>query len=88
MNDGLEGHTCSYSPGRKLLTLDELVAWLGVSTSWVYERTRRNAIPHVDVGRFLRFDADEIEAWLRSGDSGLQLGSLPEPESALSGRGR
>lgn len=47
-----------------LLTADELAAVLRVRKSWVYAATRSNAIPHVRLGRYVRFRADAIEAWL------------------------
>jgi excisionase family DNA binding protein len=45
-----------------LLTLDEVVAWLRVPRSWVYERTRKGQIPCLKLGKYLRFDRDELLA--------------------------
>ena len=42
------------------LTIDEAVA-----LSWLYERTRTNTIPHLKLGKYLRFDRDEVIAWAR-----------------------
>lgn len=60
-----------------LLSIDELCAWLGMSKSWVWERTRRDAIPVVRLGRYVRFRKSEIVAWIESGDASLERGSLP-----------
>jgi excisionase family DNA binding protein len=37
---------------------------LGVPTSWVREQTRAGAIPHVRLGRYVRFDEDAVRAWV------------------------
>jgi excisionase family DNA binding protein len=47
-----------------LLTLDEVVAWLRVPRSWVYERTRKGQIPHVKLGKYLRFSRQAVAEWL------------------------
>ena len=41
----------------ELLTLDEVAALLKLPKSWIYERTRRKLIPHVKLGKYLRFSA-------------------------------
>lgn len=46
-----------------LLTVDELAAQLRVPTSWVYDHVRE--IPHLKLGRHVRFEQDAITAWLR-----------------------
>ena len=51
----------------ELLTVDELAALLKVPKSWVYARTRRRGsqrLPHVKVGKYLRFHEQTIRAWL------------------------
>ena len=37
---------------------------LGVPVSWVRESTRSGAIPHVRLGRYCRYDLDDVDAWL------------------------
>ena len=51
----------------ELLTIDEVAALLKVPKSWIYERTRRKAIPHIKLGKYLRFQADVLARWLGSG---------------------
>jgi excisionase family DNA binding protein len=46
------------------LNVDEAAALIGVKKSWLYERTRTNAVPHLKIGKYLRFDRDELMAWL------------------------
>jgi len=47
------------------LTIDETAALIHVPKSWLYERTRTNTIPHLKLGKYLRFDRDELIAWAR-----------------------
>jgi excisionase family DNA binding protein len=37
---------------------------LGVPKSWVLESARSGAIPHVRLGRYVRFDLDDVDEWL------------------------
>jgi excisionase family DNA binding protein len=39
---------------------------LGVPVSWVRETTRSDAIPHVRLGRYVRYDLADVEAWLET----------------------
>ncbi len=47
-----------------LLTLEEVAAWLRVPRSWIYERTRKGQIPHLKLGKYLRFRRNALTAWL------------------------
>jgi len=52
-----------------LLTVHEVAELLRVPVSWVYERTRRRGIerlPHLKIGKYLRFRLHEIESYLES----------------------
>jgi len=46
------------------LTVHEAAELLHVPVSWLYERTRTNSIPHVKLGKYLRFDGEELSAWV------------------------
>ncbi|PWU23512.1 MAG: DNA-binding protein [Candidatus Rokuibacteriota bacterium] len=46
------------------LTIHEAADLLRVKVSWLYERTRTNSVPHVKLGKYLRFDRDELIAWV------------------------
>lgn len=51
----------------ELLTVEEVAALLKVPKSWIYEKTRRrgpDALPHVKLGKYLRFDEMSVRAWL------------------------
>lgn len=48
-----------------LLTADQAAKLLNVPKSWVLAEARADRIPYVPLGRYRRFDADELEAWWR-----------------------
>lgn len=55
----------------KILTAPEVAKLLRISLWSVYDMTRRNIIPHFNVGRNRRYKYDEIMRWARDrGDSG------------------
>jgi len=47
-----------------LLTAEEVAERLQVSTAWVYAQSRSRRIPHVRLGRYVRFREDAVEKWL------------------------
>ena len=47
------------------LTVEEAAELLRVKVSWLYDRTRTNEVPHTKLGKYLRFDQDELLAWAR-----------------------
>lgn len=51
----------------ELLTVHEIARALKVPVSWVYDRTRKRGlerIPHVKIGKYLRFEIQEVSKWL------------------------
>lgn len=54
------------TPVAPLLDAKAAAQLLGVPTSWVAAEARADRIPHVRLGRYVRFDADQLEAWWRS----------------------
>lgn len=42
-------------------------ALLGVPASWVLAEARAGRIPHIRLGRYVRFDPDEVLDWARGG---------------------
>ena len=53
----------------QLMTVSEIAAILNVPVSWVYERTRRRGaerLPHLKLGKYLRFSVPDIMQWLES----------------------
>jgi excisionase family DNA binding protein len=48
----------------QLITADEVADLLAVPKTWVYAETRAGRLPHVRLGRYRRYRADEIDAWI------------------------
>jgi len=48
----------------RLLDAKEIAERLGVPESWVRESARSGAMPSVRLGRYVRFDLRDVEAWL------------------------
>jgi excisionase family DNA binding protein len=53
-----------------LMTIDELAKFLKVDKGWIYDRTRikEDGIPHVKVGKYVRFNLNEVLEWLKNQD--------------------
>lgn len=47
-----------------LLTADDVAQMLRVKRSWVYAAARQDQIPHVRLGRYIRFREEAVERWL------------------------
>ncbi|HEV2975294.1 MAG TPA: helix-turn-helix domain-containing protein [Solirubrobacteraceae bacterium] len=47
-----------------LLTADEVAALLQVTKAWVYAETRARRIPHVPLGRYVRYRRSAVLAWI------------------------
>ena len=52
------------APGR-LMDVRELSKALKVPISWLYQRTRLGAIPCIRIGKYVRFDLQEVMDFLR-----------------------
>ena len=48
----------------RLLDAVEVAELLHVPVSWVRESTRSGAIPHIELGRYRRYDRAAVLAWL------------------------
>jgi len=53
-----------------LLTAGQAAELLAVPKSWVLAEARADRIPHVRLGRYVRFDADEVAAWWQTRSRG------------------
>ena len=54
---------------RRLIDVDTMAKVLNVPRSWIYQRTRPGSerLPLVRVGKYLRFDSEEVILSLRQG---------------------
>jgi len=59
---------------------------LGVPGSWVLAQARSDRVPHVRLGRYVRFDPGELEAWWRGRMRGptVRPGPGPVPRAPVS----
>jgi excisionase family DNA binding protein len=47
-----------------LLTAEQVAELRHVPESWVYEAARERRIPHLRLGRYVRFERNEVDDWL------------------------
>jgi len=53
---------------QRLLTISQVSEQFGVAKSWLYERSRHNALPGmVRLGKYLRFRAEVIQEYIENG---------------------
>ena len=52
-----------------LLVAGEVAALLRVTTAWGLRRTRRGALPHVRLGRYVRYRRGTLLEWLATQES-------------------
>jgi excisionase family DNA binding protein len=52
------------SSGDPLLVASEVAQLLRVTKAWVYAETRGKRLPHIRLGRYVRYRASAIEAWI------------------------
>lgn len=52
------------SEAAELVTADEIARMLCVGKSWVYSAARAGRMPHVRLGRYVRFRPSAVHAWL------------------------
>ena len=57
----------------RLMTAGDIADYLAVPKSWVYDNYKRLKIPHMFVGRKVRFRQSEIDQWLDSNRGGVSL---------------
>jgi len=50
----------------RLLDAKAIALKLGVPETWVRESARSGAMPCVRLGRYIRFDLADVEAWIES----------------------
>jgi excisionase family DNA binding protein len=50
----------------ELLTAEEAAKVLRIKTSTLREHTRRGLVPHLRIGRAVRYDAVDLVAWLET----------------------
>ena len=49
---------------QRLMTLDEVVDYLGLSKRWIYEQARTGALPAILIARTYRFRLADVDAFV------------------------
>ncbi len=63
--------------GSRLLEAEDVVNYLGMRTDWVYREVRAGRLPHVRLGRAVRFRRESIDAWIESQERGASTRRRP-----------
>ena len=53
-----------------LLTAEDVAGLMRVTRGWVYAATRSNVLPHLRLGRYVRYRKSAIDAWMASVERG------------------
>jgi len=61
---------------------------LGTTTDWVYREVRAKRLPHIRLGRYVRFRRESIDAWLLARERGMVAPGTDRPGDASTSRGR
>lgn len=54
----------------RLLTAADVAELLSVPVSWVREHTRSGRIPHVQLGRYVRYRYETVVSWVAEQEEG------------------
>lgn len=57
-------------PASRLLEAEDVANYLGVRPDWVYREVRAGRLPHIRLGRAVRFRRESIEAWVDARERG------------------
>lgn len=59
------------APGtNRLLEAEDVADMLGMTTDWIYREVRAGRLPHIRLGRYVRFRRESIDAWLEACERG------------------
>jgi excisionase family DNA binding protein len=54
------------SMDQNLIGIREMSEKLSVPVSWLYQRTRTDEIPHYKIGKYVRFDVEQVMEWIKT----------------------
>jgi len=60
-------------PPRTYMTIEEIAAYLKLPVDSLYKYARNGKIPAFKVGRYWRFDRDQIDSWVQTQRKGIPL---------------
>jgi excisionase family DNA binding protein len=67
------------------LSAEEVAAHLGVTKDTVYSWIANKAMPAHKIGRLWKFQASEVDSWVREGGTASSL-KRPQPDQPPTGR--
>ncbi|HHU98210.1 MAG TPA: helix-turn-helix domain-containing protein [Petrimonas sp.] len=62
---------------QRLMTASQTAKMLNISKHRLYDLAKRGIVPHVRLGRQVRFDTKQIDAWLEHGGTQLENRRVP-----------
>lgn len=71
--------------GGRLLSATEVAELLTVPVTWVREATRAGQLPHLRLGRYVRYERDEVLDWVTQQRSGRARAPAHHPTEAARG---
>ena len=54
----------------RLLEADDVARYIGMTTDWIYREVRAGRMPHIRLGRYVRFRRESIDDWLAARERG------------------
>ena len=66
----MSGVSINEEYGDRLLIAGEIAAILALPESWVREHTRLNDIPHIRLGRYVRYRLGSVISWVAENERG------------------
>ncbi len=54
----------------RLLTAQDVAELLAVPVGWVREHSRNGHLPHIQLGRYVRYDRDDVLNWVQEQKAG------------------
>jgi excisionase family DNA binding protein len=64
------GAVSRWDPDDPLMTAGEVALLLRVTKAWVYTQTRARRIPHVSLGRYVRYRRSAVLGWIEEMERG------------------
>ena len=55
---------------QNLISIKEMASKLDVPVSWLYSRTRTGEIPFYKIGKYVKFDPDEVMNFIKERNKG------------------
>lgn len=59
------GLQLNFNGNNKLLGINECAAYLDVTPDTIYKWISRQKIPHIKLGRLIKFDKEKLDNWLK-----------------------